>query len=304
LYIQLFPTFRCNASCGFCFNRRTHAVSDMEAPDFAAIAGRLASADVQEIDILGGEPTLHPELATLIDIACSNDISVSISTNGSKVKTLRVLAERFGQSRLVIGVSLGNRPAHATLADFICEHQPWLKSVCSRQHFISDTGLEFLKMPGIRYHAIFMDTLNAADLEEGLSFPEYYLKLQQMKREYANLEGVYCAGFISDSDNFAALNRVRCPAGTAKLSVMPDGSVYPCYLFFGKPEFRLGNLLREDLNIILNSPILDFFRRFEKNNCPDMACRHFSDCHGGCPALSLMLHGDLKAPDPRCVVRS
>ena len=301
MYIQVFPTLRCNESCAFCFNRGIYAAADMGIYDFAGLAYRLAQEDIRDIDILGGEPTLHPELVTLIDIAFSKDLSVSISTNGSNVKTLQALSLRFDLSRLAIGVSLGNRPVHAELTDYISEHRPWLKSVCNRQHFIPDSGLRFLRIPDIRYYAIFMDTLNAGDLEQGLSFPEYYLKLQQMKREFGNLEGVYCTGFISDSVNTPTLREVRCPAGTAKLSVMPDGSVYPCYLFFGRPEFRLGNIFSDNLNTILNNTILDFFRIFETNNCPTLTCPHFSDCHGGCPALGLMLYGDLTAPDPRCL---
>jgi radical SAM protein with 4Fe4S-binding SPASM domain len=145
-----------------------------------------------------------------------------------------------------------------------------------------------------------MDTLNASALEQSLSFMQYYRTLQNIQSRFGNVEGVFCSGFIPGSDISAMLKGIRCPAGTTKLSVMPDGSVYPCYLLFGRPEFRLGNILNDNFKNILGSPILNFFRRFEENNCPNSACELFSLCHGGCPAVSLMIYGDLNAPDPRC----
>ena len=301
MYIQFFPTFRCNESCGFCFSRRQLSAADMGASDFASMADRLASGGIAEIDILGGEPTLHPELAALIDIARSRNLSVSISTNGTNVETLTTLSERFGRPGLAIGISLGSKPVSRALATYITEQQPWLKSVSTRQSFMPESAWQFLGIPGLRYHAIFMDALSGADLEQTLSFPDYHRKLRKMKLEHENVEGVYCRGFIQDIHDSAIPGGVRCPAGTTKLSVMPDGSVYPCYLFFERPEFRLGNILNDNMNNILNNTILDFFRTFETNNCPDLACPHFSGCHGGCPAMGLMLYGDLTAPDPRCV---
>lgn len=301
MYIQFFPTFRCNESCAFCFNRGVSARSYIEVADFSRLTDILAGEGIKEIDILGGEPTLHPELITLIDITCAKGLSVSMSTNGSNVLALKNLSDNFDRSRLQIGISINYKAVDETLSSYISKHKPLLKSVCTKRHFLPDSIMRFLGMPGSRHYAIFLDTLNIADLEQGLSFPQYYRTLKDVRDKYGNVEGLFCSGFIPDIKNYPMLEGVRCPAGTTKLSIMPDGSVYPCYLFFGCPEFRLGNILSNNLKDILNNPLLNFFRRFEKNNCPDSTCEHFSLCHGGCPAVSLMINGDLDAPDPRCI---
>jgi radical SAM protein with 4Fe4S-binding SPASM domain len=272
----------------------------MEASDFARLTDILSGAGIGEIDILGGEPTLHTELDTLIEIAFSRGFSISMSTNGSNVPVLIRLSEEFDRSRLAVGISLNGKPPGEELSAYIKGHKPLLKSVCTKQLFMPESAPGFLGIPGIRYYAIFMDTLSAADLENSLSFPQYYMALQSVQRKFENVEGVFCSGFITDNNDPASVKNFRCPAGTEKLSVMPDGSAYPCYLLFGRPEFRLGNILNDSLNKILKSPLLGFFRNFEKNNCPESACEYFSVCHGGCPALSLMLYGDLDAADPRC----
>jgi radical SAM protein with 4Fe4S-binding SPASM domain len=115
-----------------------------------------------------------------------------------------------------------------------------------------------------------------------------------------NIKGVFCSGFIADTQEYPVLTHVRCPAGTTKLSVMPDGTAYPCYLLFRNREFNLGNLLVDDFETIWNNPILDIFRQFKGNPCRDTYCELRPACHGGCPALSLLILNDITAPDPRC----
>ena len=127
------------------------------------------------------------------------------------------------------------------------------------------------------------------------------LQLNDIKKRYGNIKGVFCSCFIPDTATNPVLEYVRCPAGTTKFSVLPDGSVYPCYLFFRHKEFRLGNIFEDDFSIIRTNPVLNFFREFRGNACPNAGCEIFSLCHGGCPAVSLLINGDLRAPDPRCV---
>ena len=146
-----------------------------------------------------------------------------------------------------------------------------------------------------------MDTVSAGDLEKSLPFYEFYKKLYDIKKSHKNVEGVFCSCFVPDTSAYPVLEYVRCPAGTTKLSVLPDGSVYPCYLFFRHKEFRLGNIFEDDLSVILENQALNFFRDFKGNACPNTECEIFNKCHGGCPAISLLINGDIKAPDPRCI---
>lgn len=300
MYIQFFPTFRCNESCTFCFNRGISPVPDAGLSDFGKFADILAGEGIKEIDILGGEPTLHPDLISLIGMACKKGLRVSMSTNGSNVQSLIALSEKFGRELLSIGVSLNEQPVDESLSSYIHEYRPLLKSVCTGKRFVPESAASFIDVPDISYYAIFMDTLHSSDLGHCLSFPQYYLKLQDLMSRQKNVEGVYCSGFLPDIERYPSVEGVRCPAGTTKISVMPDGSAYPCYLLFRRPEFRLGNILVDDLAKIMNNPVLAYFRNYKKKSCPNSECELFSRCRGGCPAVSLMVCGDLNAPDPRC----
>jgi radical SAM protein with 4Fe4S-binding SPASM domain len=273
---------------------------DVSVSDFVRIADILADREIRDLDILGGEPALHPELMTLVDIACSKNFTVSLSTNASDLKLLKTMATRFDRASLQIGISLNSPHIGSNLFAFIREARPMVKSVCTAKSFLPAYAPELLALPDIRYYAIFMDTMSEADLNVSLSFPEFYRKLGEFQASCANLEGVYCSGFIPTGFNQASRNNVRCPAGTEKLSIMPDGSVYPCYLLFGRPEFRLGNILTDGLKHLLENPILTPFKTFEGNKCPGTSCALHRHCRGGCPAISLLLRGNLAAPDPRC----
>lgn len=275
-------------------------VADIGISDFGRLADILAAQGIEEIDFLGGEPTLHPDLIPLISIACEKGLHVSISTNGSDIQSLISLSETFERDMLTIGLSLNNKLIDDSMASYVHLHKPLLKSVCASDRFLPESAASFIATPDIRYYAIFMDALHSSDLQTCLSFPQFYRTLQDIREKHENVEGVYCSCFLPDIENYPLLEGVRCPAGTTKLSVMADGSAYPCYLLFRRPEFKLGNILLDDMNQILKNPVLAFFRRFKKNNCLNSACEHFSLCRGGCPAVSLMVCGDLNAADPRC----
>ncbi|MDI3280861.1 MAG: thioether cross-link-forming SCIFF peptide maturase [Bacillota bacterium] len=81
-----------------------------------------------------------------------------------------------------------------------------------------------------------------------------------------------------------------CGAGVDYLAVAPDGSLYPCHQFVGRPGFRLGALPA--------AGVPD--RRFQKATLlAKPACRRCwarFHCGGGCHANAHLFHGDLHRP--------
>lgn len=298
--LQVFPTFRCNQACGFCFNRGLAGNEKVDAQQYAQLIGIMSDFGIPELDMLGGEPTLLPHLCDRIGNAVEKGIRVNISSNGSNVPVLTKLAQRFSPGQITIGVSVNDELLSHSLAVFINACRPALKSICSREQTLPDSIERYLDLPRIDYHLIFMDALRPGDLDYTIPYPEYRARLAGLQREHENVHGVVCGGFVPDLETSPELAEVRCPAGTTKLSIMPDGSVYPCYLFFRHPMYRLGNIFSDSPERIIAHPILDFFRTFQGNPCEDAACEYHAGCHGGCPAVSLLLTGNIAAPDPRC----
>jgi radical SAM protein with 4Fe4S-binding SPASM domain len=301
-FVQFYPTLRCNLACEFCFNRGLPPLPDVESADFARMLDRLRAAGVTTFDLLGGEPTEHARLDELVAAIAARAMSTTLSTNGrGDLALVERLEDRHGPGTLRVGVSVNEESVPARLGEYIAARMPMLKSVCGRGWRLPPAAAVHLARPGAEYFLIFRDPLSPGDLGHCLSYPEYAERLAALRREHPRAAGVACDGFVPRPDSEAGLREVRCPAGTTKLSVLPDGSVFPCYLLFSRPEFRLGNLLADPFERIWDHPRLDFFRTFRGNVCPREGCAHHASCHGGCPAVSLLVAGDIAAPDPRCV---
>lgn len=295
-YIQFNPTLRCNRSCDFCFNRSLPAVPDMSLKDCRTMYDRLKSAGVKTIDIIGGEPTMHPDIAQIIREARLRGFGVNLSSNGSDLTSLEEISNGDGQ--IAIGISINDRRTLEECSAFIKKHRPVVKSIFSPE---MDQGLihEILTLDPKKFYLIYRDALDRDDLAAAVPFYRYIRHMEQQFNS-ENVGMVFCSGFLPDREIFPKLDAVRCPAGTTKLGIMPDGSVYPCNLLFGRAEFFLGNILTDAVDSIWEHTALDFFRTFTGNACPDLTCVLHGQCHGGCPAHALLLSGDIAAPDLRC----
>ena len=295
-YIQFYPTLRCNRSCDFCFNRSMPFMEDMALSDFMKMLEVLGRTSVKTLDIIGGEPTMHPDIVTFIGKARDRRLSVNISSNGSNLAVLGEIM-KLGDE-VTVGISINDRETLEQVRGFIQTHKPVVKTVYSPG---IDRGMieEILSLGPKKFYLIYRDALDERELDGTVPFPRFKAAVEQ--RFTPHQAGmVYCSGFLPDIENYPELARARCPAGTTKLGVMPDGSVYPCNLFFGKKEFLLGNILTDPFVSIWRHSRLDFFRRKSENSCPRHSCTLHPNCHGGCPAHSLFITGDLAAPDPRC----
>jgi len=85
------------------------------------------------------------------------------------------------------------------------------------------------------------------------------------------------------------------------IAVVPDGTVFPCDRFAAYPEFALGNLWRDDLETIMNSPVrarLLSRARIPFFECSTCTIRKF--CNGGCPHEALVYNGGFFTPGYFC----
>lgn len=285
-------------NCSFCFNAGITKSDDITVEVFRRLAGILAHAGVREIDILGGEPTLHSSIEEIVRAACGEGLAVSLSSNGSRVPVMMELLDAFGDS-CSLGVSLNGAEIDSPLDAFLTVHKPLVKSLY-RETAGSNESISAILSKGIRkYYLIYPDII-AGNRKHSIPFQQFHHAIETLRKSVPNTEPVYCSGFLPDAATYPGLLAARCSAGVTKLGILPDGSVFPCNLFFGMEEFYLGNILHDRFELIWNSPKLHFFRGFAKNRCPVSHCRLHAECHGGCPAHSVKYYGSLNGPDPRC----
>jgi sulfatase maturation enzyme AslB (radical SAM superfamily) len=80
-------TLRCNMYnlCKYCYlkEEQSRMATDMDCGDFEKILGWFMTLHVDEIILLGGEPTTHPFFADFIETAGRKKISTRVFTNGT-----------------------------------------------------------------------------------------------------------------------------------------------------------------------------------------------------------------------------
>lgn len=316
-YIQLYPTLRCNQRCSFCFNDTGSQGADMAREDAATLLDIMTSHGIGELDIMGGEPFLLDWMPDLLYKAVDRGIAVNISTNGSLLPALKNL-DGINPELLTIGLSLegSSRDRHDRLTGArnfeIAEKSlqwllgaglnPVVKTVVSADTADDIRGIiALLRRWGIRhYFLIHMDNFSADPCcrRKTFSYPEF---MQLTDRIIADNRDMRIGRVTASCFNGAAsAQQLRCAGGSKKIAVMPDGSVLPCNLFQGFPEFRLGNIFSEALPRIMSNRLLDHFRVWKGNNCPVADCDNRSACTGGCPAHGYYHFRDPEAPDLRC----
>lgn len=87
------------------------------------------------------------------------------------------------------------------------------------------------------------------------------------------------------------------------LSIGPEGDVYPCNRFYGVEEYKLGNLLKEEIiSILSNSKRQYLLSRTATKIKKCLNCSIAQYCNGGCMHHALVHNGSLYSSDHLCEV--
>lgn len=316
-YIQLYPTMRCNQRCSFCFNPETSTTADLDFNKALILLDILDKNSIKCIDIMGGEPFLVPWLFDFVRIAISRGVPLNVSTNGSRPDLLQQFIE-ISPDNFNIGISLEGSTAekHNRLTvsnNFASAFEsikklvglslnPIVKTVLSHDTAEDIQNIvDLIRKIGVRrYYIIHMDLLSKEDLimKNAIDYNAFLGFYQKIQRENPDIAVHRVNASCFDSNSLPP--GVRCAGGIRKLSVMPDGEVFPCNLFHGLKGFRLGNIFRDSFKDIWSNQRLDLFRRHQENNCSIYTCKNRASCTGGCPAHGFYHYGNSDTADIRC----
>jgi len=288
---------------------------EMSRQDASRLLSACLAHDIREIDIMGGEPLLLGWMPDFIREAVGKGVRINLSTNGSCTDAVGEL--RGTDSGLfTAGVSLegGSMESHRKLTR--SDHfdravaslrllldiglDPLVKTVVSRETTDEVPGIiGLVRGMGVRrLYLIHMDALGGGDAASALGYVEFDSFFRRTRDDHVGIGIGKVAASCFNSSGLPA--GARCAGGVLKLAIGPDGSAYPCNLFMGGSEFRLGNILTDGIEAVWNNRRLDFFRTAVENSCPRLSCPNRKSCTGGCPAHGYYHFGDLASPDIRC----
>ena len=90
------------------------------------------------------------------------------------------------------------------------------------------------------------------------------------------------------------IKRIRgCGAGCEYVAVTPEGDIYPCHQFVGRPEYKMGNVADQTFDMTLSGRFADL-NIFTREECSQCWAKFY--CSGGCSASNLNVNGDIRKP--------
>jgi len=247
-------TAKCNLYCPMC-PRETHRQPKEDMPD--EIFDRLVretGKTAEHMMLIGlGEPFLDPKIFDRIEYCARHNISTLLSTNGT-------LLDEENARRL-----LDSPLAHITLS-FDGATKESFEFYRKGAHFekVRDNFVQFARMKHER-KANIQVVVQMVLLERNAG------EAEEFRRFWSAVPGVDQVRIKADETNLLQPSAIHAPSGGRKppchylwrgpMYVKQNGDVYPCcqsYMLDAKPA---GNLLRQSIEEIWNSPLLEHWRR-------------------------------------------
>ncbi|OAT80845.1 thioether cross-link-forming SCIFF peptide maturase [Desulfotomaculum copahuensis] len=280
-----------------------------------------------EVDFFGGEPLLNfGVLKELVAYgrekaaAAGKQIKFTVTTNG--VLLTPETGRYLNENNLAVVLSLDGRPeVHDAMRPFpagrgsyalVAENiRRFVATRPEQEYYVRGTftchNLDFaqdvLHLAGLGFEHVSVEPVVAPYEAEYALRPEH---VPAVCTEYEKLAGALLKRirrgqkinfyhFNIDLDGGPCLPKrlSGCGAGHEYLAVAPDGSLYPCHQFVGRPGYRMGHVAYG-----IDTPeLVQVFRQahvYNKEDCPGCWARFF--CSGGCHANAHAFHGNLSQP--------
>lgn len=325
LYFQWHITDACNFHCRHCYQDKFIPSLELDEKGLKSVSDRIIRAAKDQntkavINITGGEPFLKQELFELLAYLDSyREINQLITiTNGSLID--RQIVKKLKEIKKLnqIKVSLDGATAHSN--DAIRGIGSFDKAVAAIR-LLKETGFSIIVMftamkSNLResaglFHLCRKLNIDGLILERFFPMGEGAKSKDELldRTDWFNLvkillefTGESCADedivsqrafWIKFLKTKVELLGARCNVGRDSFCIMPNADVLPCRRF----GLRIGNLLKDSLDGIINSALLtDITTARRKGKC---ASCDILDCRG-CPALSYLLTGDYLSADFQC----
>ncbi len=330
--IYFYLTEGCNLRCRHCWIAPKYQSGDksyasLELDLFRSIIQHAKPLGLHTVKLTGGEPTLHPRIREILEVVRSEDLRLTMETNGT-LCTPELVQEIAAGKNPFVSVSLDGADAEA--------HE-WVRGV---KGCFEDTleGVRNLVRVGIRPQIIMSvmrhnrdqvealvrlaESLGAGSVKFNLVQPTARGKKMSEAGETLNIEELVELGkwvendlsgltnlrlYYSHPPAFKSLGRMFGEKGVGCgvcgifgiLGVLGDGSYALCGIGETVPEFIFGHAGKDRLeDVWKNTPILNEIREGLPERltgvCADCLMRRI--CLGSCIAQNYYSSGNLWAP--------
>lgn len=273
IYVEI--TNVCNLSCFFCPATEREATF-MDPEDFKTLAEKISPYTDYIYLHVKGEPLLHPDLGTILDISHRQGLKVNITTNGTLIKkTENVLLEKpaIRQINFSLHCVNGNKKEkiHPEYLDDILS---FIEKAKEKTDIIFSLRLWNLEK-GKMFQSKNDELLQRIELAFSLPY-----RIKDMKipgRGIKIEENIYLNQDVEfqwpDLKNEEIGGEGFCYGLRTQLGILADGTVIPCCLD-GEGVISLGNVFQENLSEILNKPkTLNIIEGFSNRYAEEELCK-------------------------------
>ncbi|MEU6355207.1 radical SAM protein [Streptomyces sp. NPDC047072] len=235
-FLELEITRRCQLTCAsHCYANAgpTQGHGVMTGKDWKRVISEAAALGVRKIQLIGGEPTLHPDFAELVEHALAEGLGVHVYSN-----LYRVRAEHW---------ALFARPGITLSTSYYADTDEGHDQVTGRtgSHAATRANLIEAHRRGIPVRVGIVDVLNGQRVEEA------HAELQELGITQVHIDRVRGVGNAAKDAGLPSRSELcgRCATGIA--AILSDGTVAPCVLGRFLPA---GQIKDTPLEQIFSSP--------------------------------------------------
>jgi len=325
-YFQWHLTEKCNLKCRHCYQSKD-TVSELPLKDLLVIIGKMEEALTKwgkqgTLSFTGGEPFLRrDDLHALMDRLDSSECLAyyDILSNGSFITEREAKSLSSHPSLRRVQVSLEGASAERNdeirgrgsfegtiqaIRNLMAEHidVSVMMTITRKNQDQVYPMIDLLKHEGVRTIALerLIPEGRGAEMSDLILSPEELHALCDHIYQIAVTNGSVrilmhrpLFGLVAPDDPTVG---ALCSAGNNALTIMPDGTVYPCR----RLPIPIGNVIADGFyKIWYGSDVLWQLRTPEKLNKKCAKCDLLLKCRG-CRAMAYFSSGDFLGEDPQC----
>lgn len=301
IYVEVSPIANCNHHCLFCHYNYLGHKGFFRQGRMNNLIKELAAINVKSLVFAGtGEPLLHPETISAIEVARKSGIDVAMSTNGVLLKEedLNVLANCLTWIRF--SINGGNAKSYALIhqtkeEDYfkVLENIKKLKRKKDKSNASVAIGVQYILLPQNKDSVIDMAQI-MRDLGVDYFVVKHFYKHSENKFEVNDswpsddiVKSLQISAKAMSDNKFSFIVRDKkhlfrerpynkCYGLPFIVYIREDGEVYTCFSYQHDKNTSLGNIFEKSFLEIWNSQkkVIDYI-----NNCIDKKkcqpnCRH------------------------------
>lgn len=254
-------TGRCQLSCDHCYAESgpTGNHGTMTVTDWCQVIDDAHTAGATMVQLIGGEPTLHPDFTAVAYYALGLDMDVEVATN--LVHVTNKLWELFTSSQnLSLAVSYydTNPTIHATVTGTTGSHAR------TRANLVTAIERE-IPVRGNVIHVNDQQNIDATVAE-----------LEDLGLYNVGVDDVRGIGRGANHTDDNAMGSLCGACGNARAAILPNGDVTPCVI--GRRHI-VGNVLTQPLTeIITGKRMKETVRAIKEATAESCACGPDNEC--------------------------